>query len=76
MKIQGIVGKYHGIENFFLFPGKSTSEKTFPPKKIGVRRCLGELGVSEGPKTKWGLSYFFFRLLGLGVGSFRVNFNI
>jgi hypothetical protein len=36
----------------FRFPGKSTSEKTIPPKKCGVRRCLGELGVSEGPKTK------------------------
>jgi hypothetical protein len=33
---------------FFRFPGKLTSEKTFPPKKIGVRRCLGELGVSVG----------------------------
>jgi hypothetical protein len=30
---------------------KSTSEKMIPPKKIGVRRCPGELGVSEGPKT-------------------------
>jgi hypothetical protein len=37
---------------FFRFPGKLTSEKTIPPKKIKVRRCLGELGVSEGPKTK------------------------
>jgi hypothetical protein len=45
---------------FFRFPGKSTSEKTFPLKKIGIRRCLGELGVSKGPKTKWGVFYFFF----------------
>ncbi len=50
---------------FFRFPGKSTSEKTIPPKKIGVRHCLVELGVSEGPKTKWGLIYFFC--------AFRVN---
>jgi hypothetical protein len=41
------------FQNLFLgFLGKSTSEKTIPLKKIGVRRCLGELGVSEGPKTK------------------------
>ncbi len=40
-----------GLFYFFFFQGKSTSEKTFPPKKIRVLRCLGELGVSEGPKT-------------------------
>ncbi len=57
---------------FFNFLGKSTLEKTITPKKIGVRRCLGELGVSEGPKTKWGL-FNFFNFLGLGVGSLRVR---
>jgi hypothetical protein len=41
------------FQNLFLgFMRKSTSEKTIPSKKIGVRRCPGELGVSEGPKTK------------------------
>ncbi len=41
--------------------GRSTSEKTIPPKKNGVRRCLGELGGSEGPQFKCGT---FFSLSG------------
>jgi hypothetical protein len=50
--MRGGVKKFF-FQNLFLgFLGKSTSEKTIPPKKIGVRRCLGELGVSEGLKTK------------------------
>ncbi len=42
-RIQG--GVHMGDENFFFsnffscFLGKSTSDKTIPPKKIGVRRC-------------------------------------
>jgi hypothetical protein len=45
--------------SFYIVYSKSTSEKTIQPKKIGVRRCLGELGVSEGAKTKRGIFYFF-----------------
>ncbi len=66
--------KKRNFQNFFIhFLAISTSEITIPPKKIGVRRCLGELGVSEGRKTKWRISYFFFRFPGLGVGPFRVR---
>jgi hypothetical protein len=57
------------FQNLFLgFLGKSTSEKTIPPKKIGVPRCPSELEGQKGwhlQKTSKDFFTFFF--------AFRVN---
>jgi hypothetical protein len=37
---------------FYLLSGLIDPLENISAKKIGVPRCLGELGVSEGPKTK------------------------
>jgi hypothetical protein len=52
------------FQNLFLsFLGKSILKKTIPPKNWGPR-CLGELGVSEGPKPSEDF-FTFFSLSGL-----------
>ncbi len=58
---------------FFCFLGKSTSKKTIPLKKIGVRRCLGELDGQKVQKPSEEFCLLFFRFLGLGVRSFWVR---
>ena len=63
----GVKKKFSKI--FFRFPGKSTSEKTIPRKKIRVGGCRGALGASEfepsaavGFRSRVYLGYIYYFL--------------